>query len=164
MSTKKPKFNILDGFIIVFLVIAIAAAAYLFLPLSRNRKSEETIARYEVILRNCEPLVADGFVEAFQNNEILTVGEKDPFDAKIIDVKVQNAENILTDNVNKVIKKTYDESHRDITLVLETKVKETQDEIMLGDTPLLVGTRIAVKSSKVSGYDYIVDLNTRKGE
>lgn len=163
MTTKKPKFNILDGFIIVLILLIIAAAVYIFLPKLKNSGEKEVIARYEIVLSGCEPIVAEEFVKAYESDEILKVGEKDLLDAKIVSVKVENAKSLLTDNTNKVITETSNDSYRDITLVLETTAIETDREILFGETPIRVGTYIAVKSKKVSGYDYITDLNTREG-
>lgn len=160
MATKKAKFNFMDGVIIVIILLAIAIGILLLFPEATASSPEKNVTiRYTVELQGCEKVVAEEFLNAYKRGDKLRVGEREQIDSKIVSIDVHDAMVMVVDNSTKTIKFEPNIEYRDITLVLETPATETEDDILIGDAPIRVGSRIAVKGNKVSAYDYVTKLD-----
>ena len=158
----KPKFNLMDGFIIV-LILLIAAAAFLFLnkPDTSGSAPQTVMAQYTVELVRCEKVVADAFIESLSNGEGVTVGEKERFAAKLIDVQVTPSKKLITNNRTRAEVLAEDPVYFDILLTLESQVTESDSAIMAGSTPLRVGEDEVVRGKKSAGLGYITSLKIK---
>ena len=155
----KPKFNFMDAFIIV-LILLIAVAGFLFLnkPDSTGNAPQTVTAQYTVELTRCEKVVADAFTEALANGESVMVGEKERFAAKLVDVQVGPAKQLVTNTKSGAAVLAEDPMYFDIVLTLESQVTESSSAIMAGSTPLRVGEDEVVRSKKSAGLGYIIGL------
>lgn len=159
----KPKFNLMDGFLIALIALIIAAAAFLLLaPKNGSSGTAQTVtAQYQLELAKYEKVVADEFQKAAENGETLMVGEKERFEAKIANVEVAPAKRLITDSTRGKAVIAEDPLYYDIILTLESQVTETDSEILAGSTPLKVGGTAAVKGKTAAGFGYIVSLGLR---
>lgn len=158
----KPKFNFMDGFIIVFIIL-VAVAGFLFLNRSDNAGSapQTVTAQYTIELTKCEKVVADSFAEALNNGETLMVGEKERFAAKLTDVQIAPAKKLITDSSSGAEILAEDPIYVDIVLTLESQVTESNSAIMADNTPLRVGEDEVVRGKKSAGMGYITSLKIK---
>jgi hypothetical protein len=158
----KPKFNFMDAFIIV-MILLVAAAGFLFLnkPDSTGNAPQSVTAQYTVELTRCEKVVADAFAEALANSESVMVGEKERFAAQLVDVQVNPAKRLVTDSKTGTTVLAEDPMYFDILLTLESQVTESNSAIMAGNTPLKVGEDEVVRSKKSAGLGYITSLKIK---
>lgn len=158
----KPKFNLMDGFIIV-LIVLIAVAAFLFLNKSDSTGSapQTVTAQYTIELVKCEKVVADTFLDALNNGETVMVGEKERFEARLVDVQFSPAKKLLTDSSAGMEVLAEDPVYFDIVLTLESQVTESDSAIMAGSTPLRVGEDEVVRGKKSAGLGYITSLKIK---
>ena len=158
----KPKFNLMDGFIIV-LIILIAAAAFLLLnKTDSGAGTPQTVtAQYTIELAKYEKVVADAFNDALDNGETLMVGEKERFSAKLIDVTVTPAKRLITNSSSGREVIAEDPVYCDINLTLESQVTESDSAIMAGSAPLRVGESEVVRGKKSAGFGYITGLKIK---
>ncbi len=158
----KPKFNLMDGFIIV-LIILIAAAAFLLLGSSDSTgNAPQTVtAQYTIELARYEKVVADAFSEAQSNGETIMVGEKERFAAKLIDVAVIPSKKLITNSNSGKVVLAEDPVYCDIILTLESQVTESDSAILAGNTPLRVGESEVVRGKKSAGFGYVTGLKIK---
>ena len=158
----KPKFNFMDGLIIV-LIILVAAAGFLFLnkPGSTAGAPQTVTAEYTIELTKCEKVVAAAFSEALSNEETVMVGEKERFEAKLTGVQATPAKKLITDSSSGAEVLAEDPMYYDIVLTLESQVTESDSAIMAGSTPLRVGEDDVVRGKKSAGLGYITSLKIK---
>ena len=158
---NKPKFNLMDGFLVAILVAVIAAAAFLFLkPDAKPAEAEKTCtAEYVLEFTKVQKYVADEFEKAAANNEILTMGETERFDAAIKNIDIRPASRHLINEETEEVVIAEDPLLFDVILTLESEVTETDDDIKAANTTLKVGNTLAAKSKVAAGYGYITDLS-----
>ena len=160
---KKTKFNLMDGFLIAVIVVALAAAAFLVLKPKTAKPAEPktAIAQYDIELAKVQKFVADEFQKALENGEVLSIGEKERFDAEIVDVKVKpSSRHIINHNTQDIVI-VEDPLFFDVTLTLTSEVTETASDIMADNIVLKVGNTVAAKSRLAAGYGYITDLELK---
>ena len=156
---EKPKFNLMDGFLIALICIIIAAVAFLLLSPGESGEgaSQTKTAQYQLQLSKYEKIVADAFLEAQADGETLLVGERERFGAEIINIEVTPTKHIITTDTGETVI-AENPMYYDILLTLQSQVTDTPSSITAGSTELKVGTATAVKSKKSAGYGYIVGL------
>ncbi|MBQ7097661.1 MAG: DUF4330 family protein [Clostridia bacterium] len=162
MKTK-PKFNLLDAFIILILAAAIALGAFMLLKPSAPVNTDSTPApsgkaTFTVDLTRVTEAVAKEFELAADNKEKLTCGEAERFYSTIKDISVTKAKRTIVDHSTATASKVEDPQFFDVKLILETDVTETDDAITAGKTDLRVGNGLAVKAPRCAGYGYIIGL------
>ncbi|MBO5955711.1 MAG: DUF4330 domain-containing protein [Clostridia bacterium] len=159
----KPKFNIMDGFLIALIVLIIAAAAFILLsPKAGNSNTaQNATAQYQIELAKYEKVVAEEFQKAVENGETLMVGEKERFQAKLINAEIYPSKRLVTDSTKGSAVIAEDPVYYDIILTLESQVTETEAQILAGSNPLRVGEATAVKGKKAAGFGYIISLSLK---
>ena len=158
----KPKFNLMDGFLIVLIILISAAAFLLFNSSDGTGGAPQTVtAQYTIELARYEKAVADAFTEALANDETLMVGEKERFAAKLIDVSVSPAKRLITNSNSGKEVIAEDPLYLDIILTLESQVTESGSDILAGSAPLRVGESEVVRGKKSAGFGYITGLKTK---
>ena len=100
---SKPKFNLLDAFIILILAAAIAVGAFLFLKPSAPVNTDSTPApsgkaTFTIDLTRVTEAVAKEFELAFDNNEKMTCGDAERFYSTIKDVTIIKARRTIVDH------------------------------------------------------------------
>ena len=162
--TQKPKFNLLDAFIILILLAVIAAGAYFMLKptdVATETAEKNSKAVYVVELTRVDPTVAEEFQQAFDNKEKLTCGEAERFYSSISDLSVVPAKRTIIKHETATAERVEDPQYFDVKLTLETEITETETAILAGKNELRVGNGLAVKGSRCSGYGYIIGLSLK---
>ena len=161
---NKPKFNLMDGFIIIVLILVIAAGVFL---LSGKKDTTSTgsvqnsVAEYQIELAKYDKAVADAFLLALENDETAWVSEKERFEAKIIDVEVLPSKKAVVNEYSKIAGYAGDPSAYDIIVTLESSVVETDATITASGNILAVGEKVSVRSKSAAGNGYIIKLNIK---
>lgn len=158
----KPKFNLIDGLIILLLVAVIAAGIYLIKGSSASKsnliEAKNSVAEYQVQFTQSEMYLFDLFKNAQESGESVWVGEKERFEGKIVDVTAAAATTLGTDYKNgKAVLSEYTNLY-DITVTLRSDVVETASSISAAGNRLLTGSEVAVKGKGFAGYGFIIDL------
>ena len=159
----KPKFNLLDGFLIVLiLLIVLAGALILMRPQSTPADTTRTAtAEYSIEFAKYDKSVADAFVAAKEAGETVWVSEKERFPAAITDVSITPAKTVTVDERRNRAVLGEDPSCYDITITLESTVTETNDAITASGNRLMVGEKISARSKSAAGNGYIVSLKLK---
>ncbi len=158
----KPKFNLMDGFLIALIIVIVSTAFLLFnKPESTGNTQQYATAQYTIELAKYDKAVADAFIDALKNGESIMVGEKERFPAKLVDVLVVPSKKLITNSNSGKEVIAQDPIYSDIILSLESQVTETNSAIMAGNTPLRVGENAVVKGTKSAGFGYITGLKIK---
>ena len=156
---NKPKFNLMDAFIIV-LILAVATVGVLFVKSKTSSGNSETVTvRYSVEFKEKDAELGEMFKLALENGESATVTEKDKIPAKIVDVEVVPSTMIVANSNTGKLTKSEIEGKYDIIVTLESEATETDKDISLGATPIAVGEELAVHGRGISGFGYTVAIN-----
>ncbi len=159
---EKPKFNFIDGLIIFVLVLVIAAGSYLIFARQNQTSTNSngvSVAEYKVQLTQVEPKVGELFEDALENGEKVLVTEKEKIEATLMDVLIEPARELLTDNIRKEERWAEFPDLCDVTVTLRSEVSENDTQINAGTTPLRVGERLAVKGRGFAGQGFIIGLD-----
>ena len=161
---NKPKFNMMDGFIILALILIVLAGTFLLSGKNNSSGSGEvrnSVANYQVLLTKYDKAVADAFVLACENGEIAAVSEKESFSAKIIDVEVSQTKTSVVNERTKKAVLAEDPTTCDILVTLESSVVETDSSITASGNLIAVGEEITIKSKSAAGIGYITNLEIK---
>lgn len=158
---NKPKFNFIDGLIILLIVAVLSLGAYLLIGNSSPESTEnvQTVtAEYRVEFTQAEPEVYESFLKALENGENVWIGEKERFEGKIVDVTYAPATKVITNyQTGEAVLAEYPDLY-DITVLLQSDAVETSDSITAAGTAIRVGSEVAVKGKGFAGYGFVVDL------
>lgn len=159
----KPKFNFLDGFLIVLiLLIVLAGALILMRPQSTATDTTRTAtAEYSIEFAKYDKSVADAFVAAKEAGETVWVSEKERFPATITDVAIFSSKKIVVDERHNRAVVGEDPSCYDIVITLESTVTETDAAITASGNRLMVGEEVTARSKSAAGHGYIVGLKLK---
>ncbi len=159
----KPKFNIMDGLIIVALVLVIAAGVFLIGRMgagSASSSGTNTNAVFKIQLVQAEKALADKFTAAMENDETVWIGLKERFEGKLLAVEVEPSKKLTTDyNSGKAVY-AGDPTCCDVTLTVKAAAVETEDAVTSGTTKLLVGEEAAIRGKDMAGFGFIIGLKT----
>ena len=168
MAAKKIRFNILDVVIILVILSIVFLGIYIFFPHIDPISSEDANAKFTVIITDCDENVAKAFTEAFEESVSETntqdikfkVGVKELADAELLSCDVTPAMTYIANDETKELVPVEKKHKQNVTLVFNAKVTMTDDSIILGNTPLRIGSQITVMSQKASGNGYVEKMIT----
>lgn len=155
---SKKKLNIIDYAIILLVVAAIGAGAYL-LKNTLNQHSQGNDAStvtFEVFLQEQHTYLSEAAREAIGEELLLSQKEKDY--GTLRDVKVAPAKKAIPDKVNGIFREEILPDKYDITLVIEAKAAVSDMGISIGQTPLRTGTQMVVGNKKFAASGYIFNI------
>ncbi|MBR5155828.1 MAG: DUF4330 family protein [Clostridia bacterium] len=158
----KPKFNILDGLIILLLILVIAAGVF-FLKGANSGASggaETKTAVFKIQLTKVEESLYDKFLAALENEETVWIGVKERFEGKIEEIEFGPAAKVSTDLYTGTAVLAEDPTSSDITITVRSEAVETKDAISASGTAIRVGEETAIRGKEVAGYGFIIDLKT----
>ncbi len=161
---NKPKFNLMDGFIIIILILIIGAGVFLLSgkkDATPTGEVQNSIAEYKIELAKYDKAVADAFLLALENGETAWVSEKERFEAKIIDVEVLPSKKAVVNEYTKTAGYAGDPTAFDIIVSLESPVIETDASITASGNILAVGEKVSIRSKSAAGNGYIVGLDIK---
>lgn len=158
----KPKFNIIDGLIVLLVVAIIAAGIYL---LGGNKQTdstgaENTTAIFQLQLTKVDESLYNKFLAAMEAEETVWIGVKERFPGKIDMLEKAPASKITTNTQAGTAVVAEDPNLFDITIHISTPVLETDSGITAAGTPIRVGEEVAVRGKGFAGYGFVIDLKT----
>lgn len=157
---NKPKFNFIDG-LIVLLVVLIAAGG-VFYSVRRSKSSDSAVSEitveYKMELLEREQPIVDQFLAAQDRHDTVWVGEKERAEAEIVSVEVKPARKLTVDEVNGTASWAENPELSDITVTLRSTGTESDTDIKAGNTAIHVGEETSVKGKGYAGYGFITDM------
>lgn len=159
---EKPKFNLLDGFIILAVVLVIAAAVYILGPkeTSNNIEPQNTVGIFSIELTKAEKSLADKFIAATDTGESVWIGVKERFEAKLDTIEVSPAKKITTDLRSGKAVMGEDPTLYDIVVTVTADALDTETAVSFSGTEIRVGDETAVRGKGFAGYGFITNLKT----
>ena len=159
----KPKFNLLDG-IILLLIVAIAAAGVFLLT---GRKSDNaavdtqnTTAVFSVQFTKVDASVYDKFKAAMESGESVWVGIKERFEGKIEGLECGPSTKLTTNFRSGKAYLAEDPTTYAVTVTINTAVVETGSSISASGTAIRVGEETSVRGKGFAGFGFVTDLRT----
>ncbi len=158
----KPKFNLLDGAIILILILAIVVGVYLLAGNNNanSNVSQNAVAEFKVQFTEAEYDIYTKFNDKIASNETVWVGVKERFEGKISNVEVEPSKEITADLRTGKATIAQDPTLYDVTLTIKAEVVETDSAISASGTPIRVGEEVAVRGKGVAGFGFVIDLKT----
>lgn len=159
----KPKFNLLDG-IIVLLIVAIAAAG-VFLLTSRGNNgaavdTQNIQAVFSVQFTKVDKSVCDKFKAAMENDESVWVGIKERFEGKLVSVECGPSTKLTTNLRNGKAYLAEDPTTYDVTVTINAPAVETDSAISASGMAIRVGEETSVRGKGFAGFGFVTGLET----
>lgn len=159
----KPKFNLLDG-IIVLLIVAIAAAG-VFLLAGRGDgngtiDTQNTTAVFSVQFTKVDASVYDKFKAAMESGESVWIGIKEQFEGKIEIVECGPSTKLTTNLYSGKAYLAEDPTTYDVTVTVNAPAVETDSAILASGTAIRVGEETSVRGKGFAGFGFVTDLKT----
>lgn len=160
--SKKIKFNGIDLFIVIVIVVVIAAGIYV---LGGRENSVASTENGELQLAFSVELTAQDkeYTELIKVGDKVLVGEKDKEEAVVTKVEVLPAKTTGYDILNGNVMRSELPNKYDINVYMIGAGVETDSALKLGGTTELRVGQPAVLSSKLwTGYGYVIALDVVK--
>lgn len=157
---NKPKFNAMDGFLIMVLTVAIVSGLYfIFKPDAPATNSPHTVtAQYTLELTECTDELAASLKTSADTAETLMLGEKTRFHASIKGIGITPSKRRVPTETGEAFVVFETPNRFDVTLYLESQVTETNSDISASGTILKVGYPMTAKSRSASCLGTITEL------
>lgn len=157
---NKPKFNFIDGIIVLLALLIVAGGGYYAASRSKakNAAAANVGVEYKIELLERDKAVADKFLAAKESHDTVWVGEKERAAATIEDVEVRPSRKLTTDTVNGRVFWAENPEFYDVTVTLRSNGSEGENDIKADNTPIHVGEETSVKGKGYAGYGFITGL------
>lgn len=158
----KPKFNLLDGVIILVIALVVAVGVYFIKSMGNTGEVvvQNTVAEFKVQFTKMDESVYKKFEAQMLDNESVWIGVKERFEGMLSNVEIAPAQKITTDTRNGKAVMGKDPSLYDITLTIRADAVETNSAVSASGTAIRVGEEVAVRGKGVAGFGFVVDLKT----
>ncbi len=160
----KPKFNIMDGFITLLLVLIIAVGVFVLRGMWSGNTSggggTNTNAVFKIQITKAEKALADKFNQAYENGETVWIGVKERFEGKIQAVDIAPAAKMTTDLTRGQAYLAEDPTSFDVTVTVKAAAVETENAISASGTNIRVGDEALIRGKGIAGYGFIISLET----
>lgn len=159
MSNKKVRFNGMDLFIVIALVIVIAAGIYVLFGRSggaavSNAKGAEVTVTAELTAQDKE------FCEFVKVGDIVMIGEKTKLETVVTAVEVVPAKETGYDIMTGRILRSEVPERYDVRVTLVGKGTETDSAVEINGTAIRVGEKTVFGSKSWAGEGYVIGLET----
>ena len=158
----KPKFNLLDGVIVLMVVLVALAAVYIFTGKTDTVQNPEQncTAVFKMHLAKVDEDIFNKFDLALKEDQSVWIGIKERFEGKIENVEILPSKRKVTDQRTGKALMASDPTTRDVVITVSANAVETVSAITSAGTAIRVGEETAIRAKGVAGYGYIVELNT----
>lgn len=158
----KPKFNLIDGLIVLFVVLVAAAGIYLFGGNNSavGTESQNTTAVFKIQLTKVDESLYNKFAAALETEENVWIGVKERFAGKIEELEFSPSAKITTNTQTGKAVLAEDPNLFDITIQVRASALETPSAISASGTEIRVGEETAIRGKGFAGYGFITDLKT----
>ena len=155
---KKIRFNGMDIFIIVVLVVVIAAGAYFLLGRDAAPVSEVKNVNVSFVMEFTGKEA--GYEENIVVGDIVLVGEKDKMRTTIEKVEVLPAKTTGYNILDGEVLRAEVPLQNDIKVTLTALGVESNDAIKISDIPVRIGQELAAFGKGWSSKGYVVGVET----
>lgn len=156
---KKVKFNGMDLFIIIVLVLVIAAGAFLLFgsngTVVKNASENKTEVTFMVELTARD----EEFTKLIEIGDVVLVGEKEKAEAVVTDIDISTAASTGYDILGGRVLQSELPGEYDVKVTLKGEGVETEEYIKHGMTELRVGQGVALSNKKWTGYGFILAVD-----
>lgn len=158
----KPKFNFLDGVIILFIVFIVTAGMYFIGGRDASEKTDiqNTVAEFQIELTKADERIFEKFNSKIADGESVWIGVKERFEGKVSKVEMVPSKKITNDIRNGKAVLAQDPNFNDVIVTVRADVVETKSEISASGTAIRVGDETAIRGKGVAGYGFIVGVKT----
>jgi hypothetical protein len=162
-TMDKPKFNLLDGIIIVAVVLVAVVAVYFFKGSAKDMKNEASnvLAEYTIQLTEADEGLYQKFMTAQEGNETVFLGVKERFEGKITGLELIPAQKITTDTKNGTAVLAEDPTNSFLNITVASEAVETESSISVSGTAIRVGEELVIAAKNCAGCGYVIDLKTK---
>ncbi len=163
MSRAKIKFNGMDVFILVVLVLVVAAGAYILFGtgaevVNTSAENVEVNATVELTSQNKD------FADNVAVGDVVYVGEKEKAEAVVSKVEAVPAKATGYDILEgRVIRAEIPEMY-DVKISFSGSGTESDSTIALDGSAIRVGQSVVLGSKNWAGKGYVIDLGTEKAQ
>ena len=155
------KFNGMDLFIIICLVLAIGAGAYLLL--GRGETGAVSDAKNVKVSVTVEFAAQDEqFAKTPQIGDIAMIGEKSKMRTIVSDVKTPTAMATGYDTLNGQVFYSEMNGDYDVQVTMTAEGTETSKDITVDGLAVRVGEKVVVSGKNFAGEGYVIGLETEE--
>ena len=156
-NAKKVRFNGMDAFICIILVLAVAAAVCMFGGKGTGTKSsaKDTTVNVAVELTSIDEDVA----KSIKEGDIVALGEKDKAMATVSKVEIEPAKTLGFDIVNGRVYNTEVPRQYDAKIYMTAKGLETDSAITIDTVVMRVGQAMVLSAKGWAGHGYTIELS-----
>lgn len=150
---KSKKWTLIDTFIVLIAVIAVAAGIVMLKP-SMGTETENKTVEFTVLIQNKEQELADAITPGAKATLSLT--EKDGGIVK--DVRSETATQMTYNSIDGTYTNTEAEGKVDIYVTVEADCTITDKAIKTGGTAIKVGAEIPVRGKGFATSGFVIDI------
>lgn len=157
-DAKKVRFNGMDAFICIVLILAVAAAVYMFGGKSTGTRSsaKDTTVNVAVELTSLDEDVA----YAIKEGDTVALGEKDKAMATVSKVEIEPAKLLGFDIENGRVYNSEVPHQYDAKVYMTAKGAETDSAITIDNVVMRVGQSMVLSAKGWAGHGYTIGLST----
>ncbi len=152
----KVKFNAMDA-LIVLVIVAIIAFGGWFLTRNSQQKAVTENTRVQMMIEIARQ--DEDFTKLPQIGDEVVLGEKEKLHAEVTGIEINPAKTLGYDVVTGRALESEQPGKYDVHITVVGNGTETPDAIKIGETPLRVGSGMAVKSKNWAGYGFMLELD-----
>lgn len=156
-NAKKVRFNGMDAFICIVLILAVAAAVYMFGGKGTGAKSavKDTTVNVAVELTSLDEDVA----KAIKEDDPVALGEKDKAMATVSRVEIEPAKTLGFDIENGRVYNAEVPRQYDAKVYMTAKGLETDSAITIDNVVMRVGQSMVLSAKGWAGHGYTIELS-----
>ncbi len=159
MSDKKVRFNGMDLFIVIALIVVIAAGAYILF--GRGGQAAVSTAKSAEITVTAELTAqSEEFAEFVKIGDIVMIGEKTKLETTVSAVEVVPAKETGYDILEGRILRSEVPEKYDVRITLTGVGSETDSSVEINGTAIRVGEKTVFSSKSWAGEGYVIGLET----
>lgn len=153
MSTeKKARFTVFDGILIVLMLCVAAVIAYMLIVVPMQSMSPEKDLEFMIEV----PTTTQDIASLIHTGDTVTVSGKGK--ATVTDVIIEPAEKLVLDAITGAYKFSEVPERYDLYVTVRASATETDKEIAVQGTPVLIGEKLSVEGKGYSVNGAVLDM------
>ena len=156
----KPKFNLMDGFIALLIILVVAAGIFFLKGKNTEFSSDASnkTAVFSIQFTKVEKVFCSTLEKALAEGALVSVGTKERFDARLEGLDIKPSIKITSNLQNGKAVVAEDPMYFDITVSLSAPCTETPDAILASGTALKVGEQTSMHGKGFAGNGFVIGL------
>lgn len=157
MNDKKIKFNGMDLFIILMVVIIAAAGVYILFGRNGSAVSSSQNVTVETVIELTA--MTEDFTELIKEGDVVLVGEKEKMRTNVKKIEIEPAKTTGYDILNGKVLRSVLPDEYDVKITLVGEGAETDSTVEMNGAAIRVGQKEALTSKNWAGYGYVIGLD-----